>query len=65
MLDVEQKIFWNPKLLFGGIQIVLCGDFRQLPPVPNILYGEEGDFCFESSVFEEVFPHRVVLSEVT
>ena len=25
----------NLALLFGRIQLILCGDFTQLPPVPN------------------------------
>ena len=54
----------NPNLPFGGIQIVLAGDFTQLPPVPSALLGDEGEFCFESELFREAFPHRVVLKEV-
>ncbi|XP_017856975.1 PREDICTED: ATP-dependent DNA helicase PIF1 [Drosophila arizonae] len=36
---------------FGGIQLILCGDFLQLPPV---IKGETGvqRFCFQSSAWE-------------
>lgn len=47
----------NPGL-FGGMQIVFCGDFFQLPPVGN---GGEPDsdlFCFQSARWFEVFPQR-------
>lgn len=32
---------------FGGVQIVLCGDFCQLPPV-------QGDYCFKSELWSEL-----------
>lgn len=54
----------NPALLFGGIQLLLAGDFKQLPPVPNILYGDEGEFCFTSRIFDKVFPHKIVLKTI-
>jgi ATP-dependent DNA helicase PIF1 len=54
----------DPELFFGGIQLILSGDFTQLPPVPNQMYGEEGDFCFTSELFENILPHRVKLTEV-
>jgi ATP-dependent DNA helicase PIF1 len=38
----------NPKP-FGGIQIVFCGDFLQLPPIDK-----KDRFCFESSKWKEV-----------
>lgn len=42
---------------FGGIQIILCGDFCQLPPV-------KGDFCFLSEVWEQANFQKVVLEEL-
>eukprot|EP00112_Aurelia_sp_Birch-Aquarium-sp1_P000460 Seg1043.11 transcript_id=Seg1043.11/GoldUCD/mRNA.D3Y31 product="ATP-dependent DNA helicase PIF1" protein_id=Seg1043.11/GoldUCD/D3Y31 len=42
-------------LHFGGIQLIVCGDFQQLPPVTDLRsnkkeYGEQvEDFCFQSS----------------
>ena len=36
-------------LFFGGMQVVLCGDFCQLKPVSP---GSEVKFCFESTVWQ-------------
>lgn len=36
------------RMLWGGIQLVLCGDFLQLPPIGE---GEAGMFCFESEIW--------------
>ncbi|XP_060588832.1 uncharacterized protein LOC132744216 [Ruditapes philippinarum] len=49
---------------FGGIQIIFCGDFLQLPPVASPSYGDEGKYCFESDNFKKTFPHRVILTEI-
>ena len=40
---------------FGGVQIVLCGDFCQLPPV-------EGKFCFLAKVWQEMQLRVVALT---
>ena len=37
---------------FGGIQIILCGDFFQLPPI--VKNGEEGKFAFEARAWKEM-----------
>ncbi|KAK3085746.1 hypothetical protein FSP39_008107 [Pinctada imbricata] len=50
--------------LFGGMQLVFCGDFYQLPPVKNRMYNDDGKFCFESELFDQVFPHRITLENV-
>jgi len=49
---------------FGGIQVIASGDFFQLPPVPDNLKEDSGDFCFKSSVFPCVFKHKIVLEQV-
>ncbi len=41
---------------FGGIQVVFCGDFFQLPPVGNIMEPETMNFCFQSPKWPVVFP---------
>lgn len=39
---------------FGGVQVLLSGDFSQLPPV-------DGDFCFEASEWKRMNISKVVL----
>lgn len=50
---------------FGGIQIILVGDFFQLPPISDS--GQElkaKDFCFNSRAWNELNPYIVELKEV-
>lgn len=46
---------------FGGIQIILLGDFYQLPPV---LKEKEKQFCFESPLWTEAIDICCLLREV-
>ena len=48
----------------GGMQVILVGDFRQLPPVPNEGYGDKGDYAFESDIFKSLIRHHVDLRQV-
>lgn len=43
---------------FGGIQIILCGDFLQLPPVKSQY------FAFQSKVWHQVIDETIVLKKV-
>ena len=54
----------NTKRRFGGIQVIVAGDFLQLPPVPNSLYSDNGEFCFASQLYRESIKHTVTLTEI-
>jgi len=42
--------------VFGGMQVVFTGDFLQLPPVPSTDEKDSEKFCFETPLWEKVFP---------
>lgn len=45
---------------FGGIQVIVCGDFFQLPPVG--LNDRNNRFCFESEIFLRMFTsHNIII----
>ena len=52
---IAQKIRKSSRL-FGGIQLICCGDFHQLPPIEN-------EFCFESEIWDKTFTYQYVLKE--
>lgn len=51
-----QLIKGNDKL-FGGIQLILVGDFHQLPPIRN-------NYCFNSPLWEELKINIIILTEL-
>lgn len=59
--EVARLVRGNEKP-FGGIQVILLGDFYQLPPVAKA--GEDNRFCFESEKWQTVIHESVILKEV-
>ena len=47
---------------FGGIQLILCGDFFQLPPVAK--NEKKTKFCFQSQAWENCIQHNFELEMV-
>ena len=48
----------------GGIQLIVLGDFRQLPPVPSKWSQDAGRWVFESTNWSYVVPHVIQLQQV-
>ena len=63
LLDsIGKKIRKNSKP-FGGIQVIFCGDFYQLPPVGNKGDPDSFKFCFESCHWGETFDSQHILDK--
>lgn len=58
----------NNEKPFGGIQLILCGDFFQLPPVfkPTQQQNKEsiGKFCFQTKAWDECVQRVFELRQV-
>ncbi|RXG60294.1 ATP-dependent DNA helicase PIF1 [Armadillidium vulgare] len=61
MEAVARNILGNDKP-FGGIQLILCGDFLQLPPVST--KGAKKSFCFQTSAWDKCINTNIELFEV-
>lgn len=71
-LNEIAKIIRKSKIAFGGIQLVVCGDFYQLPPVvkktapdgTEIEKPMDPMFAFESGAWKESISSTIILKEV-
>lgn len=52
MVDAVLRAVRGSELPFGGMQVILCGDFFQLPPV-NRREGRQGSFVTNSQVWKQ------------
>jgi ATP-dependent DNA helicase PIF1 len=53
LIDLVARDIRRNDAPFGGLQMVLVGDFLQLPPIPN-RFSKQREFCFESSVWNDL-----------
>lgn len=60
LLDKIGRHILDSSKPFGGIQIIMSGDFFQLPPVDNTSYS----FCFQSDTFLNTFDRIFSLKKI-
>jgi ATP-dependent exoDNAse (exonuclease V) alpha subunit len=53
LLDKIARKIRKCDIMFGGIQMIFCGDFFQLPPIPDEF--DKGIHCFKSPLWKELF----------
>lgn len=61
-LEAIARIIRNNGRPFGGIQLVITGDFFQLPPVPD--YGRISKFAFDAATWNTSIENTIGLTEV-
>jgi ATP-dependent DNA helicase PIF1 len=61
-LDAMARALRKQDVPFGGIQVIVCGDFLQLPPIQDQqtqsqapTQEEKNTFCFQSPLWKEMF----------
>lgn len=60
--EIARRIRNNGRA-FGGIQLVVTGDFFQLPPVPEG-HGREARFAFAATTWNTTIQHTILLTHV-
>ena len=63
---IAKRVKRQRDIPFGGMQIIFAGDFYQLPPVGDEEEIETTQFCFESPLWNEVFPltNQIILKTI-
>lgn len=52
MIDTIARYILESDKPFGGLQVILCGDFFQLPPVSSFPLTNEAQFAFEADAWK-------------
>ena len=63
MVDTIARYILDRDKAFGGMQVVLCGDFFQLPPISSGSLIEEKQFAFEAAAWRSGDFHVCYLHE--
>lgn len=63
-LDIIARAVRGIDLPFGGIQLVITGDFFQLPPVLQGLDDGSPRFCFEAKAWKTAIQHTIGLTQI-
>ncbi|MFY7868619.1 MAG: DEAD/DEAH box helicase [Exiguobacterium sp.] len=61
-IELLARVFRNNREPFGGMQIIVMGDFFQLPPVAPA--GKKIEYCFNSEAWRNHINDYVVLTQV-
>lgn len=65
-LDEVLRFVRNSRLPFGGVQLLVCGDFFQLPPVidPNIMKHDTRRYAFQTLAWRRCNFQTIMLTQV-
>lgn len=63
LLDCIGKKIRRNSEPFGGIQVIMCGDFYQLPPIGDKDNPDSQAFCFESPLWNTSFDFQYLLDK--
>ncbi|KAK6350210.1 hypothetical protein TWF696_009930 [Orbilia brochopaga] len=61
-LEAVARAMKNSIKPFGGIQLIVTGDFFQLPPVPE--NGRMAKFAFEANTWDSCIGHTILLTHI-
>ncbi|CAC5379554.1 PIF1 [Mytilus coruscus] len=61
-LEAVARVIRRNDQPFGGIQLIMCGDFLQLPPVTK--GKEKVNFCFQTKAWKKCIQMNIELTEV-
>lgn len=62
LLEAIARVLRDPTKPFGGIQLVLCGDFCQLPPVSR--HHDRIHFCFQTPAWTRCIHESILLTKI-